>query len=137
MNTRFRNVDSNMPPATAVPTEWRASWPGAGREHERQHAEDERQRGHQDRPQPDARRLDRRLDDRQPAVPQLLGELDDQDRVLRRQADQHDQADLAVDVVRQPAHPLRADSAPSTASGTPSRMMNGSTRLSYCAASVR
>jgi hypothetical protein len=30
-----------------------------------------------------------------------------------------------------------ADSAPSTASGTPSRMMNGSTQLSYCAASTR
>ena len=28
-------------------------------------------------------------------------------------------------------------SAPNTASGTPSRMMNGSTQLSYCAASTR
>ena len=30
-----------------------------------------------------------------------------------------------------------AESAPNTASGTPSRMMNGSTQLSYCAASTR
>ena len=30
-----------------------------------------------------------------------------------------------------------APSAPSTASGTPSRMMNGSIQLSYCAASTR
>ena len=30
----------------------------------------------------------------------LLGELDDQDRVLARQADQHDQADLHEDVDR-------------------------------------
>ena len=30
-----------------------------------------------------------------------------------------------------------APSAPTTASGTPSRMMNGSTQLSYCAASTR
>ena len=136
MKTMFRNVDTNMPPATAVPTEWRASWPAPVANDQRQHAEDERERGHQDRPQPDARRFDRRLDDRQPLVPQLLGELDDQDRVLRRQPDQHDQPDLAVDVVGQAAHPLR-DSAPSTASGTPSSTMNGSTRLSYCAASVR
>ena len=27
MNRMFRKVDTNMPPATAVPTEWRASWP--------------------------------------------------------------------------------------------------------------
>src|ERR1044071_8668516 len=27
MNARFRNVDAIMPPATAVPTEWRASRP--------------------------------------------------------------------------------------------------------------
>ena len=75
--------------------------------------------------------------DRQPPFAQLLGELDDQDRVLRRQADQHDagrsgsrrrSADRAAHC---------ADSAPSTASGTPSRTMNGSTSASYCAASVR
>ena len=64
MKMRFRNVDTSMPPATAVPTELRASAPGAGGEHQRQHAEDERERRHQDRPQPDARGLDRRLDDR-------------------------------------------------------------------------
>ena len=33
---------------------------------------------------------------------QLAGELDDQDRVLARQADQHDQADLHEDVDRRP-----------------------------------
>ena len=46
-----------------------------------------------------------------PALAQLLGELDDQDRVLRRQADQHHQADLAVDVVGEAAQPLRAERA--------------------------
>jgi hypothetical protein len=39
-----------------------------------------------------------------PAV-QVLRELDDQHRVLRRQADDRDQADLEVDVVLQPAQP--------------------------------
>ena len=46
-----------------------------------------------------------------PAPPQLLGELDDQNAVLGRQADQHDQADLAVDVVDQAAQPLRTERA--------------------------
>ncbi len=35
----------------------------------------------------------------------LLGELDDQDRVLRRQADEHHEADLGQDVVVQPHQP--------------------------------
>ena len=43
----------------------------------------------------------------------LLRELDDQDRVLRREADQHHQADLEVDVVLHPAHRRRSASAPS------------------------
>ena len=72
-----------------------------------------------------------------PLLAQLLGELHDQDRVLRGEADQQHQADLAEHVVGQPAQQLRATSAPSTASGTPSRMMNGSTQLWYCAASTR
>ena len=38
-------------------------------------------------------------DRRAPGEFQLARELDDQDRVLRRQADQHDQADLGEDVV--------------------------------------
>ena len=111
MKTTLRNVDTSMPPNTAVPTEWRPAWPAPRGKHERQHAEDERQRGHQDRPEPDARRLERGIDDREPFAAQLLGELDDQDRVLRGQADEHDEADLAVHVVLQPAQALRADAA--------------------------
>src|ERR1051326_1717242 len=51
--------------------------PGAAREDERHHAEDERERRHEDRPQPEPGRLDGGLGDRQPARAQLLGELDD------------------------------------------------------------
>ena len=40
---------------------------------------------------------------------QLLGEFDDQDRVLGGEADQHDQPDLAVDVVGKSAQPLRPE----------------------------
>ena len=47
----------------------------------------------------------------QPARAQLLGELDDQNAVLRRQADQHHEPDLAVDVVDEPAPPLREQRA--------------------------
>ena len=71
-----------MPPKTVVPTEWRPRLAGSAREHQRHDAQDEGERGHQDRPQPDARRLDRGVRDRQAALAKLLGELDDQDRVL-------------------------------------------------------
>ena len=40
-----------------------------------------------------------------PLRAQLLGELDDQDGVLAREADQHHEADLAEDVVDEPAQP--------------------------------
>ena len=85
--------------------------PSARRKHQRHDAEDECERRHQNRPQPDARRFDRGVHDRQPLLPQLLGELDDQDRVLRREANQHHQTDLAVQVVLQTAHPLRRQRA--------------------------
>src|SRR5262245_47382314 len=64
----------------------------SGRKYERHHPENERQRGHEDRPQPDTRRLDGRFDHRHAAAAQLLGEFNDQDRVLGREADQHDQS---------------------------------------------
>ena len=74
----------------------------AARDHQRQHAEDEGEAGHQDRAKPGARRLDRRLDRPCAALFGLLGEFDDQDRILRRQRDQHDQADLGQDIIVHP-----------------------------------
>ena len=47
-----------------------------------------------------------------PFAAQLLGKLDDQNRVFGRKADQHHEADLAIDVVGQPAQrhqPQRAE----------------------------
>src|SRR5262245_10817526 len=64
-------------------------------ERERHDAEDERQRCHQNRPQTNAGRLDRSIDDRMPLRAQVLRELDDQNRVLGCETDEHDQADLA------------------------------------------
>ncbi len=43
------------------------------------------------------------------AILELLGELDDQDRVLRRQADEYDEADLGENVVILPAQDDAAD----------------------------
>ena len=64
MNMMERNVDASMPPATVVPTELRAPEPAPVAIRQRHHAEDERERRHENRPQPDARGLDRRVDDR-------------------------------------------------------------------------
>ena len=75
----------------------------ARREPERDTAEDERERGHQDRPEPELGAPDRRVVNR-PALPPLAArELDDQDRVLRGEPDQHHHPDLAEHVGRVPA----------------------------------
>ena len=69
----------------------------------RQDAQDESHRRHEDRPQPQARRLDGRRDRGHALRLQLARELDDQDRVLRRQTDGRQEADLEVHVIRQAA----------------------------------
>ena len=111
MKTIDRNVDASMPPATAVPTELRAPAPApvanASGSTPRMNANDVIRIG-RSRMRADsmaASTIDPAL------ASQLLGELDDQDRVLRRQADQHDQPDLAEHVVREPAQQLRAQRA--------------------------
>ena len=85
---------------------------GAGRKHQRQHAEDEGERGHQNRPQADARGFDRRVRRSScRAARSCSANSTIEDAVLRREADQHHQPDLAVDVVDQPAAPLRQQRA--------------------------
>ena len=61
------------------------------------------------------------------------GEFDDQDRVLGGEADQHDEADLRIDVDRQAAQPQRRQRAKQR-QGRRERTMNGMVQLSYCAA---
>ena len=100
----------------------------AARDHERHHPEDERERRHQNRPQTDARGFDGGVDDAHPATAQLLGELHDENAVLRRQADEHDEANLAVHVVDQSAPPLRQERA-ENGERHRQRMMNGSVTL--------
>ena len=62
-----------------------------------------------------------------------LGEFDDQDGVLRRQAHGGEQADLEIDVIVQAAHSIAA-MAPITPSGTTSITAVGTDQLSYSAA---
>src|SRR5580704_3618039 len=67
---------------------------GPGREHQRHHAQDEREGRHQDRPQAQASGLHRGLHDVEAVLSPAFGELHDQYRVHGGQADQHDEADL-------------------------------------------
>ena len=82
-----------------------AAGPCPGGPRHRQNPNDEGEGRHQDRPQPLPRRFLGGLEDPRPLLPQVLGKLDDQDRVLGLQADQHHQADLAEDVERHVVDP--------------------------------
>ena len=66
---------------------------------QRHDPEDESQRRHQDRTQAQPGGLDRRRPTIATLVLKLLGELDDQNRVLGGEADEHDEPDLREDVV--------------------------------------
>ena len=59
-----------------------------------------------------------------------LGELDDQDRVLRGERDQHDEADLGVDVEGEARRASSAASAPATPTATESSTGTGIVQLS-------
>ena len=76
---------------------------GTGREHQRKVTDDGRRRRHQDRTQPRAGGFDHRVELLRSRLLQVVRELHDQDAVLRDQADQRDQPDLAVDVQRREA----------------------------------
>ena len=67
---------------------------------------------------------------------QLVGELHHQDAVLGDQPHKRDQPDLRVDVQRRQAE-IEEVMAPNMESGTDIMMMNGSRKLSNCAASTR
>src|SRR5688572_12597133 len=69
-------------------------------EHEREDAEDKRERGHQDWPQAELRRFHRRGEAVDVvAVLNLFGEFHNEDRVLTGETDEHHEADLREDVV--------------------------------------
>ena len=70
----------------------------AGRKHEREMSDHGRRRRHQDRAQPRARGFDDRGELVSAGLLQVIGELHDEDAVLRHEPDQRDEPDLAVDV---------------------------------------
>ena len=92
------SVTPSIPLNTAIPSDRRISAPAPLATHQRNDAENERERSHQDRPQAKPRGFLRRVEHRFPLAVQLLGELDDQNRILASQADQHDQSDLHEDI---------------------------------------
>jgi hypothetical protein len=89
-----------MPKKTAVPSAWPHFGAGALADEQRDDAEDEGEARHQDRAQAQTAGFDRRGEAiLAVAILNLFGELDDQDRVLAREADEHYEADLREDVV--------------------------------------
>ena len=102
---------ASMPPNTGVPTarRLRRRRPLAITSGTR--PEDEGEARHHHRAEAQPRALDRGLDDRLALLALLDRELDDQDRVLGGERDQHDEADLGVDVEVEPATTAPRDGA--------------------------
>ena len=88
--------------------------PGAAGKHQRHHTGNERQRGHQDRPQAQLARLDNRFQRVGAFGLKAASELDNQDGVFRCQADQYHQPDLYKHVVIAVHQPNADDRAEQT-----------------------
>ncbi len=82
-----------------------AGSPGPGTDRQRQHSQYEGERGHDDRAEPQARRLARRFQQILAIAVHVCSELHDQDRVLGSQAHEGDQADLQVQIGIDSAQP--------------------------------
>jgi len=106
------------------------------RYHQRHDAEDERECRHQDRPKPETGRFHRGVNDAQAFLTPALGELNDQNRVLGGKTDQHDEADLRIDVGLKTAHEQRQECTEQRQRHR-EQHMNGMDQLSYCAARIR
>ena len=115
---------------------WLVAAPTPLRDHQRDHAGDERQRRHQNRPQPIAAGLHDGVVRVQPGLAQLVGVIDLQDRVLLHDAEQHQQAEAGEDVQRLPEDESDS-SANGSVSGSDSRIVTGCSHDSNCAARIR
>ena len=112
--------------------------PGAAGDRQRQDAEHERQTGHQDRSQPQLRRLQRRLaTTSHPPGHAFLGEFDDQDRILRRKADSGDESDLEINIVVEARSASPRRRRRSRPAARPASTASGTDQLSYSAARHR
>ena len=90
---------ASMPPMTMVPSTWRETAPAPLASPQRNAAEDKGECGHEDGPEPQSRPGERGVKQRFAGFVFGLGELDDEDGVFGRKADQHNEADLRVDIV--------------------------------------
>ena len=87
-----------MPPSTVVPIDCRLVAPAPPATARGITPKNKSERGHQDGTEPQPRRFHRRFDDAETFFASTLGEFGDQDGVLGGQADQHHQADLAINI---------------------------------------
>jgi len=85
-----------------------AKFAGSSGDDEGEDAEDEGERRHEDGAETKFGGLDGGFGDGASLAEELLGELDDEDGVFGGEADEHHQADLAVDVVGESPHGNRA-----------------------------
>ena len=131
-------VANSIPANTPVPIECRLAAPAPARDHQRRHAEDERERRHENRPEPLARRLDRRFPDAQSLIARSsLANSTIRIAFLAARPTTVISADLEVDVVRHARGARYRAARRARRTGQPSSTANGTDQLSYCAASTR
>ena len=112
------------------------SLPASSAERHGDHAQQRRQRGHQDRPQPHLQACTTRLQQRQALLVQDAGELNDQDAVRDDDAGHHDDAHQRHDVERA-AGEKQDHTTPARPGGIAIRMMKGSMKEVNCAIRIR
>ena len=95
------------PPDDRCPDGGLGSRSGAGSYGQRQDAEEERHRGHDDRPKSSFYRPQGRLDQFLSVFHAMLCELNDQNGVFRGQSQRGEESDLKVNVVRHTGQPCR------------------------------
>ena len=110
--------------------------PGPRAEGDGDHAGDQHHGGHQDRPQAHVVGLQDGGVARHALGAQRVGVVDLQDAVLLDDAEQHEEAEHAVDVERLVEQAAATASANGIDSGSASRIVIGWTKLSNCAARI-
>ncbi len=90
-----------MPPNTGVETFRRASMAAPVPKHQRREAENEGEGCHHHRPESQPCAFRRRLEQRRAMLATLFGEFDDEDAILGSESDQHNHADLGIEIERQ------------------------------------
>ncbi len=100
--TTTRQAEAIMPLNTAMPIERRAAAPAPVARTKRQDAENEGERGHDDRAEAQPRRFDRGVNDIEAERSLMARIFDDQDAVFAPERDQKNDADLRVEIVIRP-----------------------------------